>query len=74
MQTEQLLSFEQSGSGRTAVFQHALPPQASQSLTQLPNECLFYVLDGRGIISVYDAVPAGDLYELRQDIAVYLTP
>jgi len=35
---------------------------------------LDYVLDGRGIMSIYEESPKGDVYELRQDVSVYMTP
>ncbi|MCP4541612.1 MAG: cupin domain-containing protein [Chloroflexi bacterium] len=74
MQVEQLLVFEESGSKRTAVNEITLSPGTHLSLTAHPQERLFYFLDGRGIISIYEKAPAGDVYELRQDISVYMTP
>ena len=44
------------------------------TLDQKPEECLFYTLDGRGLMSIYEEFPAGDVYEIRQDIAIYITP
>lgn len=74
MQIKQLLTYDQSGGGKTAVIETTLPPHAHLPLTRHPEERLYYILDGRGIMSIYDPAPEGDVYELRQDIAIYLTP
>ncbi|MEM7119177.1 MAG: cupin domain-containing protein [Chloroflexota bacterium] len=74
METKQLLAYEESGAGRTAVIETTLPPKAHLPLTGHPEERLYYFLDGRGIISIYDPSPEGDIYEIRQDVTVYMTP
>ncbi|MEM7333967.1 MAG: cupin domain-containing protein [Chloroflexota bacterium] len=74
MQHEHLLTYEQSGCGNTAVNLINLPPNDSLPLAGHPEERLYYFLDGRGIFSIYDPAPEGDVYEVRQDIAIYLTP
>ncbi len=74
MDTNQLLTYEASGCGRTAVNQITLPPKAHLPLAGYPEERLYYFLDGRGIFSIYEEAPQGDVYEVRQDISVYLTP
>ncbi len=74
MEHKELLSFEQSGCGKTAVHQGQLAPGEKLPLTGHPEERLYYFLDGRGIFSVYDPAPEGDVYEVRQDITIYLTP
>ena len=74
MHTNELLPYEKSGLGRTAVNQVSLPPGGHLPLTGHPQERLYYFLDGRGIFSVYDPAPEGDVYEIRQDHSIYLTP
>ena len=74
MQINHLLSYEVSGCQRTAVNQIMLPPSTHLPLAGYPEERLYYFLDGRGIFSIYEAAPRGDVYEIRQDISVYLTP
>ena len=74
MQRTQLLTYDNSGCEKTAVNQVTLPPNAHLPLTGYPEERLYYFLDGRGIFSIYEEAPAGDMYEIRQDTAVYLTP
>jgi hypothetical protein len=44
------------------------------ALQGFPNERLYYALDGRGIIRIYEAFPQGDVCKLRQDLAIYMTP
>jgi mannose-6-phosphate isomerase-like protein (cupin superfamily) len=43
-------------------------------LEQHPEERLLYFLYGRGIMSIYEESPMGDVYEIRQDTAVWMTP
>ncbi len=74
MQTTHLLTYEASGCQKTAVNQVVLPSGAHLPLTGYPEERLYYFLDGRGIFSIYEEAPLGDVYEVRQDISVYLTP
>ncbi len=74
MQTNTLLAYEDSGCQKTAVNHVILEPGAHLPLTNYPEERLYYFLDGRGIISIYEEAPQGDVYEIRQDISVYLTP
>jgi len=74
MQTIHLLRYHESGCRRTAVNQVTLPPGGHLPLADHPEERLYYMLDGRGIFSIYDAAPDGDVYEMRQDTSVYLTP
>jgi len=71
---KRILEYEDSGSKRTAIEEVELPPDAHLPLTGHPQERLYYFLDGRGIMSIYEEAPEGDVYEVRQDIAVYLTP
>ncbi|MCB0017483.1 MAG: cupin domain-containing protein [Anaerolineales bacterium] len=74
MEQKQILREEASGSKRTTIFERSLAPGERRELAAEPEERLLYFTDGRGIISIYDPAPEGDLYELRQDIAVYMTP
>ncbi len=73
-QTKQLLTYEDSGSKRMAVDEVELAKDGCLPTQDFPEERLYYVLDGRGIISIYEGFPEGDVYELRQDMAVYMTP
>lgn len=74
MPTTPLLAYHESGCGRTAVNQGILAPGEQLPPAEHPEERLYYFLDGRGIFSIYDPAPDGDVYEIRQDLAVYLTP
>ncbi|MGB1252499.1 MAG: cupin domain-containing protein [Candidatus Promineifilaceae bacterium] len=74
MQTNERLAYADSGSKRTAVQEITLAVGETMPFTKFPEERLYYVLDGRGIMSIYDPAPEGDIYELRQDISIYLTP
>jgi mannose-6-phosphate isomerase-like protein (cupin superfamily) len=69
-----LLDYEDSGSKRTAIEEVELEVGGHLSLQGFPEERLYYFLGGRGVMSIYEEAPAGDVYELRQDLAVYLTP
>ena len=72
--TNNLLTYEASGCGRTALNEVILPPSETLPLAGTAEERLIYFLDGRGIASIYEAAPGGDVYEVRQDLSVYLTP
>ena len=74
MQVDRLLEYEASGSKRTALRKVTVPPGGHLPFTGHDEERLYYVTDGRGIISIYEEHPAGDMYELRQDISVFMTP
>lgn len=74
MDIKKLLTEEDSGSKRTAVNEVSLAPGEHLPLVGHAEERLYYFTDGRGIISIYEEAPAGDVYELRQDISVYMTP
>jgi mannose-6-phosphate isomerase-like protein (cupin superfamily) len=74
MPTTQLLDYGNSGCQRTAVNLVSLPPNTHLPLADHPEERLYYILDGRGIFSIYEEAPTGDVYEIRQDSAIYLTP
>ena len=74
LERKQLLSEADSGSKCTAIYEVAIAPGGHVPLLGLPEERLLYFTDGRGMISIYEEAPAGDLYELRQDVSVYMTP
>ena len=69
-----VLDYEESGSKRTAIDEVSLAPGVHVALQSHPEERLYYFLGGRGIMSIYEEAPEGDVYEIRQDLAVYLTP
>jgi mannose-6-phosphate isomerase-like protein (cupin superfamily) len=74
MHVKQIMSPEKSGSKRSYIEEATLEAGEKLLLTDRSEECLFYFLDGRGLMSVYDPVPDGDVYEVRQDTAVWITP
>ena len=74
MKTRCLLSPLNGVSERSIIEEIILDVGESLTLDQKPEECLFYTLDGRGLMSIYEEHPAGDVYETRQDIAIYITP
>ncbi len=69
-----LLDFDKSGSKRTAVAVTTLHPGEKTPHAEHDEERLYYFLDGRGVISIYEEFPEGDVYEIRQDISVFMTP
>ena len=69
-----ILEYNDSGSKRTAIEQIELDTGKSLTLKGYPEERLYYFIDGRGIISIYEGFPEGDVYEIRQDLSVYMTP
>jgi len=71
---KRILDYENSGSKKTAIDEIEVPVGSHLALKGFPEERLYYVLDGRGIISIYEESPKGDIYELRQDVSVYMTP
>ena len=68
------MSPESSGSVRSHIDECILDVGEALPLTIEPEERLFYFLDGRGVMSIYEEFPAGDVYEVRQDTAVWITP
>lgn len=74
MKVTRILDYESSGSKRTAIDEVELSTGTNLPLQGFPEERLYYVLDGRGIMSIYEESPKGDVYELRQDVSVYMTP
>ena len=69
-----LLDYTDSGSKRTAVAVSTLHSGQKTPHAEYDEERLYYFLDGRGVISIYEQFPEGDVYELRQDISVFMTP
>jgi len=74
IRVKRILDYANSGSKKTAIDEVELPPGSNCPLQDYPEERLYYVLDGRGIISIYEESPKGDIYELRQDVSIYMTP
>ena len=74
IEAKNLLAAEDSGSKRTSIDEVALPVNMNLTLQGFPEERLYYFLDGRGVMSIYEEFPQGDVYELRQDTAIYMTP
>ena len=72
--TVTLLPFEKSGGKHTQVDEIVLQPGDKLALQGYPEERLYYLVDGRGILSVYDEIGKGDTYVIRPDISLYLTP
>ncbi|MGR4890740.1 cupin domain-containing protein [Sphingopyxis sp. LARHCG72] len=69
-----LLPFEESMGKDTSVEEITIGVGQRMDLGGFPEERLYYVLDGRGILSVYDKFPDGDTYNIRPDISLYFTP
>ena len=74
MNVKRILEYEASGSKRTSIDEVTLDVGERLPLAGHPEERMIYILDGRGIISIYEDFPQGDVYELRQDVAIYMTP
>jgi mannose-6-phosphate isomerase-like protein (cupin superfamily) len=73
-QVKRLMEYEESGAKKTAIEEVELAVGARLPLEGHGQERLYYFLDGRGIMSIYEEAPEGDVYEVRQDVAVYMTP
>lgn len=71
---KRILSPELSGSKRSIIDEGILAAGESLPLSEHPEERLYYFLSGRGLMSIYEEAPQGDVYEIRQDTAVWLTP
>ncbi len=74
LKVKKILAAENSGSKRTAIHEVDLAVGKNLALQGFPEERLYYILNGRGIMSIYEEFPKGDVYELRQDTAIYMTP
>jgi mannose-6-phosphate isomerase-like protein (cupin superfamily) len=74
LKISRLLSPETSTSIRSYIDEVELDVDEVLPLEQFPEERLFYFLYGRGIMSIYEESPKGDVYEIRQDTAVWITP
>jgi len=68
------MSPEISGSVRSYIQDISLEVGENLGISKHPEKRLYYVTDGRGIISIYEEFPRGDIYELRQDTTIWLTP
>jgi len=51
-----------------------LSPGENIPFKEYPEEKIYYFLSGRGLMSVYAEGEFGDIYEIRQDTAVWITP
>jgi mannose-6-phosphate isomerase-like protein (cupin superfamily) len=74
LKINRLLSPETSTSTRSYIDEVELEVDEIRPLEQFPEERLFYFIYGRGIMSIYEESPNGDVYEIRQDTAVWITP
>jgi mannose-6-phosphate isomerase-like protein (cupin superfamily) len=74
LQLTRILAYADSGGERTAIDVGELAAGGHLKLQGHPQERLYYFLDGRGIMSIYEEAPVGDVYELTQDTAIYMTP
>jgi mannose-6-phosphate isomerase-like protein (cupin superfamily) len=74
LKSKLLLSPQNSASQRSYIEEVILGIGESLPLDQKPEECLFYYLDGRGLMSIYEEHPKGDVYEIRQNTVIYITP
>lgn len=74
MHHKKLLSPETSTSKRSYIDEVKLEIGENLPLEAHPEERIFYFLDGRGIMSIYEEFPKGDVYEIRQDTAIWITP
>jgi len=74
IKSKTLLEYKDSGSKRTSIIEVEIAPGEKLPLKGLPEESLYYLLDGRGIMSIYEEFPIGDVYVLKQDISIYMTP
>ncbi|MBT5874562.1 MAG: cupin domain-containing protein [Candidatus Latescibacteria bacterium] len=71
---ERILNYDDSGAKRTAIDEGVLAVGGHMPLQAHPEERLYYFTDGRGIMSIYEEAPGGDVYEIRQDVSIYMTP
>ena len=74
LRVKRILSPELSGSKCSIIDEAVLSAGCSVPLSEHPEERLYYFLSGRGLMSIYEEAPQGDVYEIRQDTAVWLTP
>jgi mannose-6-phosphate isomerase-like protein (cupin superfamily) len=74
IKVKKILKYEDSGSKKTAIDEVELLADTHLPLQGFPEERLYYILDGRGIMSIYEEAPKGDVYELSQDVSIYMTP
>ncbi|MBT7914074.1 cupin domain-containing protein, partial [Candidatus Bathyarchaeota archaeon] len=74
MESKIIMSPELSGSVRSYILDESLDVGEDLGVNKHPEERLYYFTDGRGLMSIYEEFPRGDVYEIRQDTAVFLTP
>jgi mannose-6-phosphate isomerase-like protein (cupin superfamily) len=74
MKVKRIISPEFSNSKRSYLDEVEIDVDERLPIQEEPEERLYYFLSGRGIMSIYDPFPKGDVYEVRQDTAVWMTP
>ena len=74
MQSKMIMSPELSGSVKSYILEESIDVGEDLGVKSYPEERLYYFTDGRGVMSVYEEFPRGDVYEIRQDTAVWMTP
>src|SRR5687768_12776335 len=65
-----LLPFEKSGGKNTSIEEIVLEPGGRLPVQGHLEERLYYVLEGRGMMSTYGSLDDGDAYLIRQDVAL----
>jgi len=66
MFVKKIMSPDLSGSIRSYIEEVTRDVGETLELTKRPKECLFYFMDGRGVMSIYDPILGGDVYEIRR--------
>jgi len=59
---------------KSKIFDVELNINESIPFNKHPEEKIYYFLSGRGLINVYDEGKFGDVYEIRPDTAVWISP
>jgi len=63
-----------SGAKMSAIFDIELEVGENLSFEKHTEEKIYYFLSGRGIMSIYEEGDLGDVYEIRPDTAVWVSP
>lgn len=74
LKTETLLAFDASAGGNVQIDRITLRPGELIPCQGYPEERLYYVQSGYGVLSVYAEIADGDNYILRPDVTAYHTP
>lgn len=72
--TAVLMPFSTSAGGNVQIERLTILPGETIPCQGYPEERLYYVQAGHGILSVYSKVDKGDVYILRPDVTMYFTP